>query len=94
MTSVMAAPFLQNLTHTTIYCLDRLPAAGVAGLLPAVLMVQRYFLVPGETIGCTSTCVAAAHLTLGRQASPTAGISDSQSAKAADVAGLRGYDGM
>ncbi|TJW15542.1 MAG: IS5 family transposase [Mesorhizobium sp.] len=62
---------------------------------PPVSTVQRYFYAWRDE-GLWKTInfhlVAAARLALGREASPSAGIIDSQSAKATDVAGLRGYD--
>ncbi|MER8963681.1 IS5 family transposase [Mesorhizobium sp. M0701] len=62
---------------------------------PPVSTVQRYFYAWRDN-GLWKTInfhlVAAARLALGREASPSAGIIDSQSAKATDVAGLRGYD--
>ncbi|TIP75785.1 MAG: IS5 family transposase [Mesorhizobium sp.] len=62
---------------------------------PPVSTVQRYFYAWRDN-GLWKTInfhlVAAARLALAREASPSAGIIDSQSAKATDVAGLRGYD--
>ncbi len=62
---------------------------------PPVSMVQRYFYAwrdNGLWKAINFHLVAAARLALGREASPSAGVIDSQSAKTADVAGLRGYD--
>jgi transposase len=62
---------------------------------PPVSTVQRYFYAWRDN-GLLKTInfhlVAEARLALGREASPSAGVIDSQSAKATDVAGLRGYD--
>ncbi|BAB52326.1 transposase [Mesorhizobium japonicum MAFF 303099] len=62
---------------------------------PPVSTVKRYFYAwrdNGLWKSINFHLVAAARLALGREASPSAGIIDSQSAKATDVAGLRGYD--
>jgi transposase len=62
---------------------------------PPVSTVQRYFYAWRDA-GLWQTInfhlVAAARIAVGREASPTAGVIDSQSAKAVDVAGVRGYD--
>jgi transposase len=62
---------------------------------PPVSTVQRYFYAWRDA-GLWQTInfhlVAAARVAVGREASPTAGVIDSQSAKAVDVAGVRGYD--
>jgi transposase len=62
---------------------------------PPVSTVQRYFYAWRDA-GLWRTInfhlVAAARIAGGREASPTAGVIDSQSAKTADVAGVRGYD--
>ncbi len=62
---------------------------------PPVSTVQRYFYAWRDS-GLWRTInfhlVAVARVALGREASPTAGVIDSQSAKTVDVAGSRGYD--
>lgn len=62
---------------------------------PPVSTVQRYFYAWRDS-GLWRTInfhlVTAARLALGREASPTAGVIDSQSARTVDVAGPRGYD--
>jgi transposase len=62
---------------------------------PPVSTVQRYFYAwrdSGLWRKINFHLVAAARVALGREASPTAGVIDSQSAKTVDVAGSRGYD--
>jgi transposase len=62
---------------------------------PPVSTVQRYFYAWRDA-GLWRTInfhlVEAARVAGGREASPTAGVIDSQSAKTVDVAGVRGYD--
>ncbi len=62
---------------------------------PPVSTVQRYFYAWRDS-GLWTTInfhlVQAARLAVGREASPTAGIIDSQSAKTINVPGPRGYD--
>jgi transposase len=62
---------------------------------PPVSTVQRYFYAWRDS-GLWRTInfhlVAAARMIVGRAASPTAGVIDSQSAKTVDVGGPRGYD--
>lgn len=62
---------------------------------PPVSTVQRYFYAwrdSGLWQSINFHIVAAARVALGREASPTAGVIDSQSAKTVDVAGSRGFD--
>ena len=62
---------------------------------PPVSTVQRYFYAwrdDGLWRTINFHIVAEARMALGREASPTAGVIDSQSAKTVDVAGSRGYD--
>jgi transposase len=62
---------------------------------PAVSTVQRYFYAwreNGVLALINFHLVAAARVAAGREASPTAGVIDSQSAKTTDVAGARGFD--
>jgi putative transposase len=76
--------------RVALYRLDRLPVAGVAGAISA-----GYFYAWRDN-GLWRTInfhlVAVARIALGREASPTAGVIDSQSTKTVDVAGSRGYD--
>lgn len=62
---------------------------------PPVSTVQRYFYAWRDA-GLWRTInfhlIAAARLAVGREASPTAGVIDSQSVRTVDVAGVRGYD--
>jgi transposase len=61
---------------------------------PPVSTVQRHFHAwrdDGLWRTINFHVVAAARVALGREASPTAGVIDSQSAKTVDVAGSRGY---
>jgi len=62
---------------------------------PPVSTVQRYFYAWRDA-GLWRTInfhlVEAARIARGREASPTAGVIDSQSAKTVDVGGVRGYD--
>jgi transposase len=81
--------------RVVLYRLDRLPVAGVdravsAGLDGSALLLclagQRPLADDHLPLGSRG-----AHC-IGREASPTAGVIDSQSTKTVDVAGSRGYD--